>query len=106
LVTTQSFIPPSERVPDPQTGGGKIKLKAPIVAPIPIPRSIWGIVLPIGLVVGVIGLIKVAIPMHYNGFHIDGLYQAQPDELSRFLNAAAEESYEAAALKQGEDIAL
>ena len=49
---------------------------------------------------------KVAIPMHYNGFHIDGLYQTQPDELSRFLNAAAEESYKAAALKQGEDIAL
>ncbi|MBE1551841.1 S-DNA-T family DNA segregation ATPase FtsK/SpoIIIE [Mycobacterium sp. OAS707] len=58
-MTTQSFVRPGERVPDPETGGGKIKLEAPIVAPIPIPRSIWGIVLPIGLLVGIVGLIVV-----------------------------------------------
>jgi S-DNA-T family DNA segregation ATPase FtsK/SpoIIIE len=41
------------------TGGGKIKLEAPIVAPIPPPRSIWGVVLPVMLICGVVGLIVV-----------------------------------------------
>jgi S-DNA-T family DNA segregation ATPase FtsK/SpoIIIE len=58
-VTTHSFVRPGEPVRAPQTGGGKIKLDAPIVAPVPPPRSIWGIVLPVTLIVGVIGLIAV-----------------------------------------------
>jgi S-DNA-T family DNA segregation ATPase FtsK/SpoIIIE len=58
-VTTYSFVRPGEPVRAPQTGGGKIKLDAPIVAPVPPPRSIWGIVLPVTLIVGVIGLIVV-----------------------------------------------
>jgi L-ascorbate metabolism protein UlaG (beta-lactamase superfamily) len=49
---------------------------------------------------------KVAIPMHYDGFHIDGSYETKPGELSRFLDAAAEEPYEIAALKQGDEITL
>ena len=58
-MTTQSFVRPGEPVGAPQTGGGKIKLDAPIVAPVPPPRSIWGIVLPVALIVGVVGLIVV-----------------------------------------------
>ena len=58
-MTTQIFVRRGERAADPETGGGKIKLEPPIVAPIPIPRSIWGIVLPIGLLVGIVGLIVV-----------------------------------------------
>jgi type VII secretion protein EccCa/type VII secretion protein EccCb len=58
-VTTHSFVRPGEPVRAPQTGGGKMKLDAPIVAPVPPPRSIWGIVLPFALIVGVVGLIVV-----------------------------------------------
>lgn len=58
-MTTQSFIRPGDPVPPPQTGGGKIKLEPAIVAPIPPPRSIWGIVLPVMLIVGVIGMVVV-----------------------------------------------
>jgi S-DNA-T family DNA segregation ATPase FtsK/SpoIIIE len=58
-VTAQSFVRPGDPVPDPLTGGGKIKLEPPIVAPVPPPRSIWGIVLPIALIVGIVGLIAV-----------------------------------------------
>uniref|UniRef100_UPI0035C9771A hypothetical protein n=1 Tax=uncultured Mycobacterium sp. TaxID=171292 RepID=UPI0035C9771A len=56
-MTTQPFVRPGEVVRPPETGGGKIALEPPIVAPIPPPRSVWGIVLPIVLVVGVVGLI-------------------------------------------------
>jgi len=49
---------------------------------------------------------KFVIPMHYNGFHIDGFYTTKPDELARFLDASAEEAYETAALKQGEEVRL
>ncbi|MEW9556241.1 MBL fold metallo-hydrolase [Nonomuraea sp. NPDC050783] len=48
----------------------------------------------------------VAVPMHYDGFHLDGFYQTQPDELARFLDAASGESYEVAALEQGETLTL
>jgi type VII secretion protein EccCa/type VII secretion protein EccCb len=58
-VTTHSFSRPAEPVRPPATGGGKMKLDAPIVAPVPPPRSIWGIVLPVALIVGVVGLIVV-----------------------------------------------
>ncbi|MGW5688907.1 hypothetical protein [Nonomuraea sp. NPDC003754] len=46
------------------------------------------------------------MPIHYDGFHIDGFYQTRPDELSRFLDATSEETYEVAALKQGEDLSI
>ncbi|WP_431929805.1 MBL fold metallo-hydrolase [Nonomuraea jabiensis] len=49
---------------------------------------------------------RVVVPIHYDGFHIDGFYTTRPGELSRFLDAASGESYEVAALKQGEDITL
>lgn len=63
-MTTQPFVRPGDIVPPPDTGGGKIAVEPPIVAPIPPPRSVWGIVLPITLVVGVIGLI---ITMYVSG---------------------------------------
>lgn len=49
---------------------------------------------------------KVAIPIHYDGFHLDGFYETKPGELSRFLDAAEGEPYEVAALKQGEEVTL
>lgn len=58
-MTTHTFVRPGDPEIPPQTGGGKVKLEAAIVAPIPPPRSIWGVVLPVGLVVGVVGLIVV-----------------------------------------------
>jgi len=42
-VTTRPFVPPP-RVPPPEAGGGKIAVEPPIAAPVPPPRSIWGIV--------------------------------------------------------------
>ncbi len=62
-MTTRPFVPPP-RVPPPEAGGGKIAVEPPIAAPVPPPRSIWGIVLPIGLVVGVLGFI---IAMYVSG---------------------------------------
>ena len=62
-MTTRPFVPPP-RVPPPEAGGGKIAVDAPIAAPVPPPRSIWGIVLPIGLIVGVLGFI---IAMYVSG---------------------------------------
>jgi type VII secretion protein EccCa/type VII secretion protein EccCb len=56
-VTTQPFLRPGEPVRPPATAGGKIAVDPPIAAPIPPPRSVWGIVLPITLVVGVVGFI-------------------------------------------------
>lgn len=58
-MTTHTFVRPRDPENAPQTGGGKVKLEAAIVAPIPPPRSIWGVVLPAMLVVGVVGLIVV-----------------------------------------------
>ncbi|WP_253781110.1 MBL fold metallo-hydrolase [Nonomuraea roseoviolacea] len=49
---------------------------------------------------------KVVVPMHYDGFHIDTFYHTQPDELPRFLDAASGETYEVAALEQGEHLTL
>ena len=62
-MTTRPFVPPP-RVPPPEAGGGKIAVEPPIAAPVPPPRSIWGIVLPIGLIVGVLGFI---IAMYVSG---------------------------------------
>jgi S-DNA-T family DNA segregation ATPase FtsK/SpoIIIE len=62
-VTTRPFVP-SPREPAPEAGGGKIAVDAPIAAPVPPPRSIWAIVLPIGLVVGVVGFI---VAMYVSG---------------------------------------
>jgi type VII secretion protein EccCa/type VII secretion protein EccCb len=58
-VTTHRFVRTADVIPAPQTGGGKIELEAPIVSPVPPVRSIWGIVLPVALVLGIIGLIVV-----------------------------------------------
>jgi type VII secretion protein EccCa/type VII secretion protein EccCb len=58
-VTTHRFVRTVDVIPAPQTGGGKIELEAPIVAPIPPVRSIWGIVFPVALIVGIVGLIAV-----------------------------------------------
>jgi L-ascorbate metabolism protein UlaG (beta-lactamase superfamily) len=49
---------------------------------------------------------RTAVPIHYDGFHVDGFYDTQPDELSRFLDAAAAEKYGVVALKQGEDLTI
>ncbi|BAX92278.1 MBL fold metallo-hydrolase [Mycobacterium shigaense] len=49
---------------------------------------------------------KIAIPMHYDGFHIDRFYQTEPGELARFLDAAADERYESVLLRPGDDLAL
>ncbi|MFF3501710.1 MBL fold metallo-hydrolase [Streptomyces sp. NPDC003247] len=48
----------------------------------------------------------IAVPIHYDGFHITGFYDTRPDELSRFLDAAAPEAYEALALRPGEAVSL
>ncbi|MDT5347823.1 MAG: hypothetical protein QOH91_1110, partial [Mycobacterium sp.] len=63
-MTTQPFVRPGQPGRPPATGGGKIAVEPPIAAPIPPPRSIWGIVLPITLVVGVLGFI---IAMYVTG---------------------------------------
>lgn len=63
-MTTHPFTRPGERLRPPATGGGKIAVDPPIVAPIPPPRSVWGIVLPITLIVGVLGFI---IAMYVSG---------------------------------------
>ncbi len=62
-MTTRPFVP-GPREPAPEAGGGKIAVDAPIAAPVPPPRSIWGIVLPIGLIVGVLGFV---IAMYVSG---------------------------------------
>ncbi|MFD8542538.1 MBL fold metallo-hydrolase [Streptomyces sp. NPDC059649] len=49
---------------------------------------------------------KVAIPIHYDGFHIDGIYSTQPDELGRFLDAASGEAYEVFTPELGEGFTL
>ena len=58
-MTTHRFVRTVDVIPAPQTGGGKIELEAPISSPIPPARSIWGIVLPVALVIGVVGVIVV-----------------------------------------------
>ncbi len=63
-MTTHPFVRPGEATRPPATGGGKIAVEPPIVAPVPPPRSVWGIVLPITLVVGVVGFI---IAMYVTG---------------------------------------
>jgi type VII secretion protein EccCa/type VII secretion protein EccCb len=71
LVTTHPFVPPGERKDPPATGGGKIAVDPPINAPIPPQRSVWAIVLPITLVVGVVGFI---ISMYVSGMRSFGTY--------------------------------
>ena len=56
-MTTQQFRRPGPIARPPATAGGKIAIDPPIPAPIPPPRSVWGIVLPIVLIVGVVGFI-------------------------------------------------
>jgi L-ascorbate metabolism protein UlaG (beta-lactamase superfamily) len=49
---------------------------------------------------------KVAVPIHYDGFHLDGHYETRPDELARFVQAASGERYAVADLNQGDDITV
>ncbi len=56
-MTTQPFVRPEEPAAAPSTGGGKIALDPPIAYPVPPPRSVWSIVFPVAIVVGVLGLI-------------------------------------------------
>ena len=63
-MTTQQFRRPGPIARPPATAGGKIAIDPPIPAPIPPPRSVWGIVLPIVLIVGVIGFI---VAMYMSG---------------------------------------
>ena len=56
-MTTQPFVRPGEPVPAPETGGGKIAVEPPIAYPVPPPRSVWAIVFPITVVVGIVGVI-------------------------------------------------
>ena len=63
-MTTQPFVRPGEPAPAPQTGGGKIAVDPPIVAPVPPQRHWAAIVFPIALIVGVVGFI---IAMYVTG---------------------------------------
>ena len=63
-MTTQPFRRPGPIARPPATAGGKIAIDPPIPAPIPPPRSVWGIVLPIALIVGVVGFI---VAMYMSG---------------------------------------
>ncbi|WP_230022398.1 hypothetical protein [Mycolicibacterium mageritense] len=56
-MSTRPFIPPRKRPKPPDIPGGKIAIDASIVAPLLPQRSVWGIVFPIALIVGVVGLI-------------------------------------------------
>ncbi|MFI9813900.1 MBL fold metallo-hydrolase [Saccharothrix variisporea] len=49
---------------------------------------------------------KVAIPMHYNGFHSDGFYTTQPHELARFLDATDGELYDVLTPDLGEQVTI
>jgi type VII secretion protein EccCa/type VII secretion protein EccCb len=63
-------------VPPPPTGGGKIAVDPPIAAPIPPQRSVWAIVLPIALAVGVIGFIVSMYVSGMRSFANFGLFGA------------------------------
>lgn len=49
---------------------------------------------------------RVTVPIHYDGFHLDGFYTTQADELLRFLAAAEPESYATASLAAGETLTV
>jgi L-ascorbate metabolism protein UlaG (beta-lactamase superfamily) len=49
---------------------------------------------------------RVAVPIHYDGFHLPGFYQTLPDELARFLDAASGERYSVADLRQGDHLTI
>jgi L-ascorbate metabolism protein UlaG (beta-lactamase superfamily) len=49
---------------------------------------------------------NITIPMHYDGFHIDGFYETTPRELERFLDAAADEPYDTVPLEPGGAVVL
>jgi L-ascorbate metabolism protein UlaG (beta-lactamase superfamily) len=49
---------------------------------------------------------RVAVPIHYDGFHIDGFYDTRPGELDRFLAAASGESFEVFAAPPGEELVV
>ncbi len=70
-MTTQPFNPPGPPERPPATGGGKIAVDPPINAPIPPQRSVWAIVFPIALIVGVVGFI---VAMYVTGMRSFGTY--------------------------------
>jgi L-ascorbate metabolism protein UlaG (beta-lactamase superfamily) len=49
---------------------------------------------------------RIAIPIHYNGFHVDGRYITRPNELEAFLQASSNETYSTAALAPGEGLEI
>jgi L-ascorbate metabolism protein UlaG (beta-lactamase superfamily) len=49
---------------------------------------------------------RVTIPIHYDGFHVDGFYETRPDELQHFLAAAASERYATAPLAAGDTLVV
>lgn len=58
-MTTQRFVRTTDVIPAPPAGGGKIKIDPPITSPVPPTRSIWGVVFPFALLIGVVGVIAV-----------------------------------------------
>jgi L-ascorbate metabolism protein UlaG (beta-lactamase superfamily) len=49
---------------------------------------------------------KAVLPIHYDGFHVDGVYATQPGELARFLDAASGEPYDVLTPALGETVQL
>ncbi|MER6298897.1 MBL fold metallo-hydrolase [Kitasatospora sp. NPDC001539] len=49
---------------------------------------------------------RTVVPIHYDGFHLEGFYTTRPRELDRFLDAAAGEPYTVLTPKLGEDLTL
>ncbi|AJT42046.1 MBL fold metallo-hydrolase [Psychromicrobium lacuslunae] len=49
---------------------------------------------------------KMVVPMHYEGFHLDGFYHTVRDELARFLEASQGEEYRVEVLTPGQSLQL
>lgn len=47
---------------------------------------------------------KTVIPMHYEGYHLDGMYSTVSDELARFQRASQGEDYRTVVLAPGESL--
>ena len=48
----------------------------------------------------------MAVPIHYDGYHVEGHYRSVADAGERFLAAAAERPFEARLLRPGEALDL
>jgi len=88
LVARRPPVRPLRRRPAPINGPTlcfpHCQRRAPIPAALDAEQRPW----PHGLLGA-----KVALPIHYDGFHIDGIYHTQPAELSRYLDATSTETY-------------